>query len=213
MKQQAHKKDKIVLWFVGWFILFSNLSLTAYAQTVTLAWSPSSNPHISHYAVYRKTTEDTNFSLIGTIIHPDTIYIDQSLSWGLHYFYVATSIDIYENESGYSNMIDTTLSLVPDNEKYSQPDKYALYQNYPNPFNSSTNIVYNLPVDADVKISVYNIRGKKIRELVHKYKNAGLYSIQWDGCADSGETVAAGSYYYRFETLGFSDVKKMLLLK
>jgi len=79
------------------------------SQTVTLAWSPSSNLAIASYGIYRSIHCDTNFVLIATINHPDTIYTDPSVQFGNIYFYAATSIDNVGNESGFSNVIDTLL--------------------------------------------------------------------------------------------------------
>ncbi|MFZ5519459.1 MAG: T9SS type A sorting domain-containing protein [Candidatus Zhuqueibacterota bacterium] len=79
------------------------------SQTVTLAWSPSANPEIASYGIYRSIHSDTNFVLIATINHPDTIYLDDAVLFGNAYFYAATSIDNSGNESGFSNVIDTLM--------------------------------------------------------------------------------------------------------
>ena len=85
------------------------ISTETFAQSVTLAWSPSTNPDIASYGIYRSTNSDSNFVLLNAINHPDTMYIDNTVQWDTQYYYAATSIDQYSNESGFSNSIDTLL--------------------------------------------------------------------------------------------------------
>jgi flagellar hook assembly protein FlgD len=88
-----------------------------------------------------------------------------------------------------------------------------LSQNYPNPFNPETNIEYALPRDTDVKLTIYNILGERIKVLVDEHQTAGYKRVYWNGTDQKGEDVASGSYFYRLETKGFSKVKKMMLVK
>lgn len=98
------------------------------------------------------------------------------------------------------------------------PAKSALLQNFPNPFNPETWIPYQLKEASDVKIFIYSASGQLVRKLDLEYKSAGVYSSQdrsayWDGRNDSGEKVSNGVYFYRIQANGFSDVKKMTILK
>ena len=93
------------------------------------------------------------------------------------------------------------------------PESYVLRQNYPNPFNPSTNIVYELPVGAKVKLEIYNIVGQKIKTLVDKDQPIGLHQIQWDGTDDKGLKVSSGVYIYRLKAGTFNESRRMLLLK
>ena len=67
-------------------LLFSNS--VAFTQSLQLGWDASSHPYISHYGIYRTTHIDSSFKLISTVQHPDTIYRDENLQWGTHYFSV-----------------------------------------------------------------------------------------------------------------------------
>ena len=67
------------------------------------------------------------------------------------------------------------------------PDVYALHQNYPNPFNPTTQIKYDLPEDAMVSITIYDIMGRSIRSLVNSKQTAGYRSIQWNATNSFGE--------------------------
>lgn len=81
-----------------------------FAQSVRLTWSPRSYPYISHYGIYRSIHIDSSFELINTVQHPDTICSDNNIKWDTHYYYVATAVDKFGNESNFSNMIDTMLT-------------------------------------------------------------------------------------------------------
>ena len=74
---------------------------------------------------------------------------------------------------GYSNIQGL---FVNNNTRI--PIKYSLYPNYPNPFNPNTSFAYDLPVNGQVKISIYNTLGHEIKTLINKYQNNGSYTIQ-----------------------------------
>ena len=89
------------------------------------------------------------------------------------------------------------------------PDKYSLEQNYPNPFNPNTTIEFSLPENVkSVRLSIYNVLGEKVSELVNGELLAGRYQYQWNA-----KNVASGMYIYELRTEKFNSIKKMLLLK
>jgi hypothetical protein len=88
------------------------------------------------------------------------------------------------------------------------PESFALYQNYPNPFNPTTMINYQLSMNNDVELSIYNLLGQKIATLVSEYQQAGKHSVTWDAT-----DMASGVYYYVLNSGDFHDVKKMVLLR
>ena len=89
------------------------------------------------------------------------------------------------------------------------PTVYSLEQNYPNPFNPSTVIEFSLPEAVNnVKLSIYNVLGERVTELVNTSLIAGKYSYTWNA-----QDVATGMYIYELRTEKFVSVKKMMLLK
>lgn len=94
------------------------------------------------------------------------------------------------------------------NHKELVSDSYALYQNYPNPFNPATVINYQLPEDAFVKLTVYDILGNEVAELENSKQSAGNYSVKFEP-----ENLSSGIYFYKLETGEFTDIKPMMLLK
>jgi hypothetical protein len=94
------------------------------------------------------------------------------------------------------------------------PKSFSLAQNYPNPFNPSTVISYELVENAHVTLKIHNIRGQMIKELVSGLKEAGAYSVQWDGRDALGQRVPSGIYFYVLNSnKGFRSTKKMVVLK
>ncbi|RMF61845.1 MAG: T9SS C-terminal target domain-containing protein, partial [Calditrichaeota bacterium] len=93
------------------------------------------------------------------------------------------------------------------------PTKFRLLQNYPNPFNPTTTIRYDLPVQTEVHLRIYDLLGRTVRTLVAQKQAAGAHSAVWDGRDDSGRQLASGVYVYRLEAGEFKKSAKMLLLK
>ncbi|HWR81673.1 MAG TPA: T9SS type A sorting domain-containing protein [Candidatus Deferrimicrobium sp.] len=88
------------------------------------------------------------------------------------------------------------------------PAEYALRQNYPNPFNPSTDISFDLPTASTVELTVFNVLGQKVETLASGQMEAGSHTLTWDATPYS-----SGVYFYRISANGFSETKKMLMLK
>ncbi|MFZ5980715.1 MAG: T9SS type A sorting domain-containing protein, partial [Candidatus Zixiibacteriota bacterium] len=93
------------------------------------------------------------------------------------------------------------------------PISYELTQNYPNPFNPSTQIEFSLPEAGYVQLEVFNILGRKVRQLVNQRLSAGVHRVTFDGRSESNQPLASGIYLYRLTTDNFTESKKMILLK
>ena len=93
------------------------------------------------------------------------------------------------------------------------PHSFSLSQNYPNPFNPITTLHYDLPEDEFVSITIYDMLGNVISNLVNKSERSGFKSIQWDATNNQGQPVSAGVYLYNIQAGQFSQTKKMVLLK
>ena len=93
------------------------------------------------------------------------------------------------------------------------PNDYKVFQNYPNPFNPLTNIQYQMPKESYVNINIYDLKGKKIRNLLNNNQPGGYYSIVWDAKNDVGKPVSAGMYLYELKVSDYRQIKKMILLK
>jgi len=113
--------------------------------------------------------------------------------------------------------ITANFSLLPDNvqgKSSNLPDKYSIDQNYPNPFNPNTIIKYALPEISNVQISVFNILGQKVKELVNETEGDGYYKINFNA-----NGLSSGLYFYKISAHSltskkqFDAVRKLILLK
>lgn len=114
---------------------------------------------------------------------------------------------------------DSTLTKVEE-EPGLVPGSFTLSQNYPNPFNPTTTIpftVYGSPsiVHSSIHttLRIYNILGDLVRTLIDEKKMPGNHQVVWDGRDDKGEKVGSGIYFYRLEAGGYSETKRMILVK
>jgi len=114
----------------------------------------------------------------------------------------------YENE-GYK-VVDYE---VATESEMSVPSNFQLKQNYPNPFNPVTTINFDLSENSNVKLSIYDMTGRLINELVNTEMNIGNHSVYWNGLDINGNNVGAGIYLYKLQTDNFTQTKKMILLR
>ena len=115
--------------------------------------------------------------------------------------------DFFHWTSNIGGPCDAALTAVEN------PLANRLAQNFPNPFNPLTTIHYDMKEKGLVRIKIYNVAGELVRTLVNDVKDAGAYSLPWDGRNNAGADVASGIYFYKMETKGFSATKKMVILK
>jgi hypothetical protein len=92
------------------------------------------------------------------------------------------------------------------------PVEFALEQNYPNPFNPQTTISYSLPRETQVILTIFDIMGREVKNLVSGLQQAGRYTISWNALNHAGKKLPAGIYYYRLQAGSFMETKKMILL-
>ena len=116
-------------------------------------------------------------------------------------------IEDYVGEQDTSNceqvsIIDETLPIT-----------YNLHNAYPNPFNPVTTLHYDLPQDAMVNITIYDMMGRQVKALMSDSQTAGYKTIQWNATNDKNEPVSAGIYLYEINAGSFRKVRKMVLLK
>jgi len=94
------------------------------------------------------------------------------------------------------------------------PTGYSLGQNYPNPFNPMTNFKFSMLNAGDVKIVVYDVMGREVQTLVNERLGAGTYEVRFDALhGGSSSSLTSGVYFYRLITDGFTETKRMLMIK
>jgi uncharacterized lipoprotein YddW (UPF0748 family) len=124
---------------------------------------------------------------------------------GENYFYAMSALDRLHNES-------TVVQVASSHVEFSQkPDIHVLLANYPNPFNASTIIQYDLPENAQVSVSIFDMNGKPVRTLAATYSSSG--DIRWDGTNDAGQSLSTGIYLCRLMAGVHHASIKLVLLK
>ncbi len=125
-------------------------------------------------------------------------FLDNDIAAAGKYLYRLKQID-NDGSYEYSQIIEVDFDL---------PINFELSQNYPNPFNPSTTIGFNLHKSGVVTLRVYNLMGEEIKTLVEGYREAGIYTINFNA-----EGHPSGMYLYRLSTNSFTETKKMLFMK
>ena len=112
--------------------------------------------------------------------------------------------DIYWSGGGELMTVSTTNLLL---------EEFALKDNFPNPFNPVTTLRYEIAVNTNVKITIYDMMGRLVKILTDKMEMAGYKSIKWNGKNDRNEPVSAGLYLYTIQAGDYRKTRKMVLIK
>ena len=176
----------------------------------TLWWSVSTDPNFQYY-VLEKSTHPFFTENIDTIYTTSPVYDDTNLDWNTFYYYRVATFS--GSLSEYSDAISLFIQWLSLSEHSSMPDAFALHQNYPNPFNPVTTLRYDLPEDAFVNITIYDMGGRVIKTLVSGQQSSGYKFTQWDATNNLGQSVSAGVYVIKVEAGEFLDTRKMLFVK
>ena len=136
---------------------------------------------------------------------------------GLNYLYNVELIEHVDTkylitiEMGNIGLFEYT--YIPSFAEDELPKPEFTLSNYPNPFNPETSISFSIPEVSNVELSIFNIKGQKVKQLVSDQLSAGQHLVIWDGNDSHNKRVSSGIYFYRLETESKTVTKKMLLLK
>jgi hypothetical protein len=149
----------------------------------------------------------TNIDLmIGQVLPGNSNYNFNGILDDIRIYDFAISKEKVENLFGITTSINEHKNnILPQND--------LLYQNYPNPFNGQSVISFNLKKREFVKLSIYDILGKRVKSLVNEELQGGKHSVTWDSLNDNGEDVSSGIYFYRLILPGFISSRKMILMR
>ena len=157
-----------------------------------------------NFIKYSVTDGNGNYQMNSVVQGSAKIFVDRlgysadSLSMNL------VSGNTYENVN--FNLSQIYVGIIKSENTL--PLKYSLGQNYPNPFNPMTNVKFSIIKAGDVKIVVYDVQGREVQTLVNERLNAGTYEVRLDG-----SMLTSGVYFYKMVTNGFTETKRMILIK
>ncbi len=208
IKMQTTTASTISTWTnTGWTEVYTNSSYLPEGTgvqyinfTTPYYWNGTSNLLVEvcfDNAAWSSNTTVAGTTQTGTVVHN---HVDGSTGCSL------TSTSTASTRPNVCFGINTATAVNPVTSGL--PKSYSLSQNYPNPFNPVTKINFAVPKKSFVTIKVYDMLGKETATLVNDTKDAGYYSVDF-----SGTNLSTGVYYYRIESEGFVDVKKMILIK
>jgi len=126
----------------------------------------------------------------------------------------------YEHNNGYPYLRDNPPTVDIDDDELITQHSALIISNYPNPFKPSdagrgpaTTISYNLPNSGQTEISIYNIKGQLVKQLVNEYQECGEHTITWNGKDDSDSPVSSGIYFSKVSSVGKTQIHKMMMIK
>ncbi|MBK7497575.1 MAG: hypothetical protein IPI19_00335 [Ignavibacteriales bacterium] len=175
---------------------------------VELNWKTATETNNSGFTIERSRDEE-NFTQIGFVSGRGTTteitsynYLDTEIETG-KYYYRLKQTD-FDGTFKYLNVVLVDVGL---------PKQFELSQNHPNPFNPTTTIKFQLPVDANVRIELFNSIGQKVSELLNSDLSGGVHEVNFEG-----SNLSSGIYYYTMNAVGkdgnnFTSTKKMILMK
>ena len=174
-------------------------------RNVDLSWTTSSESNNAGFDIERRSSEGNEWTKVGNVsgngtstqLH-DYSYTDRNVFTG-KYNYRLKQTD-YNGNFEYHNLTSEI--------NVGTPNSFSLKQNYPNPFNPTTKIDFDIAVDGNVKLTLYNSSGKEVGTLVNDFRTAGYHTVTFDA-----RNISSGIYYYKLESNGVSKVMKMTLLK
>ena len=124
------------------------------------------------------------------------------------------------SDEGFLFYCDYSFHIIRTNEEFVSvsdeiiPEVCYYLSNFPNPFNPSTTIEFSILNNSKIDLSIYNIKGQKIKTLSHNSFTKGNHSIVWNGDDDFGNSVSSGIYLYKLKVNGKTEIaRKCLLLK
>jgi minor extracellular serine protease Vpr len=182
----------------------SDFSANVNNNKVNLNWETATETNNYGFDIERASADKKEWSKIGFIkgngnsnSPKNYSFIDEMPNGGNKLLYRLKQIDLDGNFE-YSPEVDVELSFA----------RYLLAQNFPNPFNPATTISFEIPVKDKVKISLFDILGRKVSEIANEMFDVGIHKISFDG-----SRLASGIYFLKMEATNFHDSKKITLLK
>ncbi len=187
-----------------------NVAVDLYQEyLLEIAWEMPSLNDFDHFNIYA-SIDSSPFELIDTSVGIQFFY---SLleNPGTVYQFLLTTVNQHGMESDPSETVEFIAVGSDDNLPVLQT---KLHGNYPNPFNPTTTISFSTnETTENTEVTIYNIKGQKVKQLVNQKLESGLHTVIWDGKDDNGKQVASGIFFYKMKSGDYQQSRKMLLIK
>ena len=170
--------------------------------------------------------DNTDTLSLGYEFDEDTLHLGGDVYMCAEYDYIEDCIedeelpvppelrDISDLYASYFRvMVSTGSNVSTVNENILMPNQFRVYDAYPNPFNPVTTLRYQLPEANMVTVTIYDMAGREVKNLIDQQQGQGLHNIQWNGTNNLGKAVSAGIYLYQVQSGMYNQTNKMILLK
>ncbi len=185
-----------------------NATVVAGEDQVTLRWETASEQDNDRFEIERRVA-GALWRTVGEVPGAGTSaeshsysFVDRHVSDDIPYFYRLSAVEL----NGTRTVIYQTESPVMT--LAAEVFAYELHENWPNPFNPTTIITYDLKETGVVSLRVFDVLGREVAILATGHQNAGRHTVTFDG-----SPLSSGIYFYRLDAGGFTDTKKMVLMK
>jgi flagellar hook capping protein FlgD len=176
-------------------------------NSVMLAWSQGIESDLWHYSVYRGDAPSFTPSAANRIGQPTSTSFEDTGFDPANSYYKISTVDRHENESGFALLAPNQIISVPPG---TAPAHTYLSPALPNPSRGETSIEFGVAHRSEVSIDIYDSNGRRVRQLVHEFRDPGVYRAVWDGGDDARHAAAAGIYFARFAADGLRQNVKFV---
>ena len=194
-------------------------SLHAYAVEMDInlsEWeviSINDNLKNNNEAIYFNKSDGHHYTSVSALFGHGSVAISDLLSLELKPLVDNPSSPLIQEVTLVDDMNRSTKSVI-NNNGAAMPNEFELAQNFPNPFNPVTNIAFALPQDGFVKLTIYNLLGEEVRQLVSSSLAGGNYTASWNSMDTFGNRVSSGMYLYSLSVDNqLISTHKMILMK
>ncbi len=190
-------------------------------NSLLIEWCTASEQDNLGFEIHRSCSEVGGFERIASYLDRSELmskgnsttisqysYTDLDANFDDYYWYKIVDVDIAGNRTEHG-----PFKVQTEGEQAKHLDQFEIYPCYPNPFNPVTRIDFELPGDQYTQITIFNVLGKPVCELVNSQLSAGRHSVTWDAKDSNGNEIAGGVYFVHVSSGSFSEVTKIIYLK
>ena len=179
-------------------------------SSVFLTWLHITDPGLQYYKVEQSTDSLFTENYVEVFVTENSHTVENITLNTLNFFRLSAFVGYWTDYSPTLSFILEELDVLSND---AIPTQFEVGQNYPNPFNPSTSIDYSIPKDGLVDITIYDMKGRIVKNLLNRFEISGYKSVEWNATNNHGNPVSAGMYIYSVRVDTDIRNNKMVLLK
>jgi len=207
----------------SWFFRSTHANLSLPQIVYTAETISSGQGYSTAIGLYRGrvgltlTLDDVHFSGVplaaDTVYHLITLQADITGSIEAELIWDRINTGIFDSHGRFIREYYIEAETTFPGDSPDLPEAWTLSPNFPNPFNPHTAVLYGIPEESHIELTVYSLLGRQIRRLFAGVQPPGYFIISWDGKDDKGEAVAAGIYILQMRSGAYSQSVRMTMLR